>query len=263
MNNNYINKLSDKSFEELSQILHELDKDKYPDKYEDVSRRINEILKKSENTPTLITFDNEIKYGGFFRRFSAVLIDAIVILVLSFMVRLALFNSPIRVTIISNHVVSVFIVLLEFVLLVYFGGSIGKLLLGLKVIRSDGQNIKITNALLRSSVELFSTFINLAIFLIVFNKINFEHVKLINGAELHSYWKSIYPNWNYVLQMIISSYIFSESFIMLTNKKKRALHDFIGGTVVICRPKTLKEIRYGLYNSISMTNQIRNEIDNN
>jgi len=39
--------------------------------------------------------------------------------------------------------------------------------------------------------------------------------------------------WNQAINMLIPIWIGSELLVMLTNKKRRALHDFIAGTVVI------------------------------
>ena len=41
------------------------------------------------------------------------------------------------------------------------------------------------------------------------------------------------PNWYQSVNIIASIWIWSEFIIMLTNKKRRALHDFMAGTVVI------------------------------
>lgn len=46
------------------------------------------------------------------------------------------------------------------------------------------------------------------------------------------------PSWYNVANLAMNIWIWSEFIIMLTNKKRRALHDFIAGTVVIHKEAT-------------------------
>lgn len=52
----------------------------------------------------------------------------------------------------------------------------------------------------------------------------FERSKVIGAAM---------PDWNAPLSIAINIWFWSEFLILLTNKKRRALHDFIAGTMII------------------------------
>jgi len=51
------------------------------------------------------------------------------------------------------------------------------------------------------------------------------------------------PSWLKPLQLIQNIWVWSEFIVLLTNRKRRAIHDFIAGTVVIHKlPKNTIEL---------------------
>ncbi len=127
-------------------------------------------------------------------------------------------------------------------LLARYGGTPGKLIQGIRVVQLDGSPITWKHALLRNSVGVLSTVCTVAVFLSVMPSIDFELVRALapKPAEaLRAYWRQIYPRWFYVLNNLEAVYILSEAVVMLTNERRRAIHDYIAGTVVVTKPQAM------------------------
>ena len=112
--------------------------------------------------------------------------------------------------------------------------SPGKFVARIRITKLDGNPITYKEALLRSSVDLSLAFLGLITFLIVrFQISNVEHYRLLSWQEKSDYLENLTPIWSKVLMYISDLWLCSELVVLLLNKKKRALHDFIAGTVVI------------------------------
>ena len=49
---------------------------------------------------------------------------------------------------------------------------------------------------------------------------------------------AFYPPWMQPLKIIEEVWVWSEFIVLLMNRKKRAIHDFIAGTVVVVRERS-------------------------
>jgi len=180
-----------------------------------------------------------MQYAGFWRRLLAGLLEFII-------VGIPLFSAHYYSWYISKNLfvfmqlgAPMLLTLMDLYLLTRFGGTIGKLLVGIRVVKINGDKININNALLRNSVDILYTVISIAIFMAILDRIDYRIVSSLHGKQLGDYWQKVYPSWNYILRYINTIYGTSEAFVMLTNNKRRAIHDFIAGTIVIIRPKTI------------------------
>lgn len=52
---------------------------------------------------------------------------------------------------------------------------------------------------------------------------------------------SFTPGWYKIVNILMNVWIWSEFIVILTNKKRRAIHDFIAGTVVAHKPSRISE----------------------
>lgn len=127
---------------------------------------------------------------------------------------------------------------LNLFLLAWLGGTPGKLLVGIRVVKTDGSPIGWRNALLRNSVELLYTVYGMVLLLFVLPRIDYALLSSLQFSEMGAYWRQVYPAWTYTVRDINGWYGISEAFVMLTNKQRRAIHDFIGGTVVVVNRPT-------------------------
>lgn len=123
-----------------------------------------------------------------------------------------------------------------------FGGTPGKRIMKLRITRVDGTSVDYREALLRYLPEaLLAAASSVALIIAVLNLTDAEYFsatflersRIINAAA---------PSWNLPVTIMLNVWIWGEFFVMLTNKKRRALHDFIAGTVVI-RDMPKEELR--------------------
>lgn len=109
--------------------------------------------------------------------------------------------------------------------------------MGIRVVRTTGERIGWRKAWLRSSVDvvfaalgIISSFIALA----AISDTSYYEVGWLqrtNNIESHA------PTWLAWSTVAIQIWGWSEIVVMLFNKKRRALHDFIAGTIVIAESK--------------------------
>jgi len=102
-----------------------------------------------------------------------------------------------------------------------------------KVVKVDGSSISWKNAVLRSSVDILVATLDTISRIIALSKISNENYLAYDWTERMDRLSELQPDMlNWVLPLGFL-WTFSEIVVLLTNKKKRALHDFIAGTVVI------------------------------
>lgn len=182
--------------------------------------------------PTRHHGDDILHYAGFWRRFGAYWLDFVIFLPfagLSCWVneihRLALFY-----TFVPGLIVSLWF---HVYLVKRYGGTPGKLLLKTSITRLDGASVGYREALLRYSVIIvLSTLLSIALMTAITHMTDAEYLSL--GFKDRSLrMVALAPGWYHPLYLLLNIWIWSEFIVMLTNKRRRALHDFIAGTVVI------------------------------
>jgi uncharacterized RDD family membrane protein YckC len=172
-----------------------------------------------------------MKYAGFWKRFGAGWIDGFALLLPSgFLMWL---HSTSRTWAFVTELPLAF---LFYAYEIYFHGrsgqTIGKRSVDIKVVSLDGSSITWRQAFLRSSVGLglgilysISTFVALI-------KLTDADFSALSWAELAIKQAELSPYINEIT-IAIYSWTASEVVVLLFNRKKRALHDFIAGTVVV------------------------------
>jgi len=113
-----------------------------------------------------------------------------------------------------------------------FGQTVGKRVMGIRVVRVTGERIGWREALLRSSVDLFfsalgiiGTFVALA----TIADTDYYGVGWMQRAQNLAAHQPAWLGWTVAATQV---WVWSEVVVMLFNKRRRALHDFIAGTVV-------------------------------
>jgi uncharacterized RDD family membrane protein YckC len=175
-------------------------------------------------------------YAGFWKRFCASFIDALIIIGVTFplMKTLDLYGSDRSFTI----VLSVFRFLLVNMYIVYlharFGGTFGKLAVGIRVTRPDGNRIGWNQAWRRSSVDIAIALLVLVSEVWAMFQVDWTQVAALGSDERTTRLREVSPLWYRAIDIFYYDvWMYSELFVVLLNRRKRALHDFIGGTVVI------------------------------
>lgn len=181
-------------------------------------------------------------YAGFWRRFGAFWIDFLCF------TPLIGFNfwmdSHFRLFQIWNFIPGLLIGLWFYVYLVQrYGGTPGKLLLNMRIVKLDGASVGYREAMLRYSV-LFTLTVasSVAMAMATLNMTDAEYFALA-WAEKAVRLSELAPTWNSWVTVLTNVWIWAEFVVMLTNKKRRAPHDFMAGTVVVRWPLTQQKIQ--------------------
>jgi uncharacterized RDD family membrane protein YckC len=113
-----------------------------------------------------------------------------------------------------------------------WGQTLGKMAAGIKVVTLAGDPIAWREALLRDSVGILFGAISTAAMMVALLHLPDsslshhwrEQARLLQAAE---------PAWGQAAGQVMAVWSWSELVVLLFNRKRRALHDFIAGTVVI------------------------------
>src|SRR4051812_43822442 len=175
------------------------------------------------------TGNDQTKYAGFWLRFCSMLLDG---LILSPLLLLIMLNT--------SRLLMIAIVTLSFCLNVFyevylvqrFGGTPGKLILRLRIVKTDGSPATYRQALLRASPDMIFSFLGSISLLIVLSRMSNAGYSELNSAP-YSQIAALSPAWSGVVTVIERIWDWGELIVLQMNPKKRALHDFLAGTVVV------------------------------
>jgi uncharacterized RDD family membrane protein YckC len=178
--------------------------------------------------------DTNPRYGGFWRRFGALWLDVLFLSPLTVLEFWANANS--RLFNLWYFAPDIVIGLVYNVYLVKrFGGTPGKLVAGLRIAKVDGSSIGYREAILRFLPELIlGTLISVATILPTLAMSDAEYLSL-GFMQRSVKILSQAPFWFRPVQWLQNIWVWGEFIVLLTNKKRRAIHDFIAGTVVLIK----------------------------
>jgi len=173
-----------------------------------------------------------MEYAGFWKRFGSYLLDMIIMIPIIGFTFWG--NEQSRLFQIYYFFPGIFFGLWYNVYLVNrYGGTPGKLLLKIKISKLDGSDIGYKEAALRYSVLFFISILSAVPVLMVVLGMSDKEYFSMAWLERSSAIIERAPSWYNIVTIAINVWIYSEFIVMLTNKKRRAIHDFIAGTVVI------------------------------
>ncbi len=167
-----------------------------------------------------------MQYGGIWRRATANAIDNAVLTPLG-VVGLAGLAAPPEIAIPLIAFSLLLILAYEIVLTALLGRTLGKLVLGLRVVDLDAEPISWGRALLRSSPHIALT----GLYLAMLSSVLLHEVV---GARTHPYGVVFAARdaiWNYCLASML--WALADAIALLISRRRRALHDLIAGTVVV------------------------------
>ena len=173
-----------------------------------------------------------LQYAGFWRRFAAFWVDVLFLLPLT---GVAYFlGEQSRLFYVYWLVPGLLIGLWYHVYLVgRYGGTPGKLLLKTRIAMVDGSRVTTQAAVLRYAVLLvLSVFSSIAILMSTLAMTDDVYFSLGYVARSQRLVETA-PSWYAAVNVLMQIWIWGEFVTMLFNKKRRAVHYFIAGTVVI------------------------------
>jgi uncharacterized RDD family membrane protein YckC len=172
-------------------------------------------------------------YVGFWKRVLAALIDAAIGWVV-FPVTLPTMQLSLeRRTVLPMLIWSLLWTVLWLYLVVHFGGTPGKLVIGARIVDAQGRFLSWGKAVLRVLLSLIISFNHLLQMHAVVTGYpdSAPHLSLLEiGKLLHEYGQP-YTSIGTILALLI----YVDIGVILTNPRKRALHDYIAGSYVITR----------------------------
>ncbi|MDR2674823.1 MAG: RDD family protein [Opitutaceae bacterium] len=176
--------------------------------------------------------NDTLRYAGFWPRLASLLLDA---LILAPIVMLVFWGQ-------ANFRLFRVYCFLPMVLLGLFysvhlvrrhGGTPGKLIMGIRIRKLDGGPVGCKEAFLRYLPDfVLSALSSLALICPVLHMTGLEY-QALTFTEINRRVIETAPSWHKPLQWIQTAWVWGELVVLLTNSRRRALHDFIAGTVVV------------------------------
>jgi uncharacterized RDD family membrane protein YckC len=181
-------------------------------------------------------------YAAWWRRFAALLIDLLVLL--------PLIIVQMRIGSTSPRAYAAILLPFTAITLGYWvfchgrwGRTVGKLLTGTRVTTLDGTAISWPQAFIRSSVDIALTGIACLALISAYCEIPTEGYAQLAARERYALLTGAWPRWYPLVTTTQQIWIWSEFIVILLNRRRRALHDFLAGTIVIQTQPTRRQAR--------------------
>jgi len=180
-----------------------------------------------------------MNYAGFWRRFGAFWLD---FLIISPIILLTLWGKQQSRYFDIYYFIPglVFWLWYEVYLVKRYGGTPGKLILRIRIAKLDGSPVEYRQATIRYSVLfVFSTIMSITSIMANLS-ISDDVYNSMQWVERSHHIMSVMPPWYMPLNILMNIWTWSEFIVMLTNRKRRAIHDFMAGTVVLLKDEPNK-----------------------
>ena len=172
-----------------------------------------------------------MKYAGFWVRLGAGIVDAIITIPIG-LIFIWLGGFSIQLAILGLIISSLFYPAYNIYFHGKYGQTIGKMVTGIKVVKVSGSDITFKEAFLRNSVDILFSLLWIVARVIALNKISeTDYLQSSISQKLNILLDST-PSYLVWVSTVSEIWIWSEVVVLLFNKKKRAIHDYIAGTVV-------------------------------
>lgn len=117
-----------------------------------------------------------------------------------------------------------------------WGQTPGKMAARIKIVRLDGSSAGLGRAFLRNSVETLLTTVVLALELVAVTRVAPAEFAAADLDKRPGLVDAFVPQTAVYVAWATQAFVLSEFVVLFLNKKKRAIHDFIAGTVVVHDP---------------------------
>ena len=184
----------------------------------------------------------KLYYASWWRRICAHLIDGVIVLIPGLV--------QIHIGKTSPRLLPIVIVPISIIWIGYFiychkrwGRTLGKLALGIRVVGLDGSRLSWRQAVLRNIGEIALTLPYWWVFINAYSTVPLAEYMSTPITGRFKLIQTLFPSWYPPVSTLNQCWVWSEFVVMLFNERRRALHDFIAGTVVVQKKPTLKQAR--------------------
>ena len=187
---------------------------------------------KRELLPTKFPGIESEVYAGFWIRAAAKILDFIILLPLagiSLYIN-GLSKSAYFYTVVPNLLFGVFF---EVYLVKVYGGTPGKLIMDIKVIQKNGDDVNWNAAIYRYAVDFCLAVLGIYLIIMTLNSIDDSYYAGLGFTKKYTLISTINPTLAEIQSWTNYLWAISGTIVLLANPRKRAIHDFIAGTVVV------------------------------
>jgi uncharacterized RDD family membrane protein YckC len=173
----------------------------------------------------------EPRYAGFWRRLGAGVADLLLFLPVSYLLyRLDGLSRPAAVAsaVLGQALYYAYVLPLT----LRYGGTLGKLALGIRVRPVNGGRLLWRHVWRRSAVDFVASSVLVAGTLVGLSRVPFDAYSAATWSARFELLERAVP-WFTLANNVWLAWIASEFVVMMLNRRRRALHDFIAGTVVV------------------------------
>jgi uncharacterized RDD family membrane protein YckC len=114
-----------------------------------------------------------------------------------------------------------------------YGGTPGKLVTGLKIIKVDGSDITWNEAFLRYSVSLGFALLMAPATIFALMQADAETYNAMGWTQQNAYLQSFAPVYQWIFIWAAFAWVIAEVIVYFADDRNRAIHDKLAGTVVI------------------------------
>lgn len=181
-----------------------------------------------------ICFDeiNDNIYAGFWSRLGSELLDFVILIPYIFILQYLNGLSILMCQIIMIPSL-IFYIWFNVYLVKRYGGTPGKLIVGIKIINKNGDDIDMKGAVVRYIVSIGLAIFGSIIMLYILQDADEEVYQSLSFWKRSLYIGQLNPQLIKLNTWLTNIWIYSELIVLLTNKRKRSIHDFMANSVVI------------------------------
>jgi len=182
-------------------------------------------------------FEEKVKsidniYAGFWIRLASLLLDVVFFLPVPYIfIFINSFGKNVYFYTLLPHII--FGLWYNVYLVKKYGGTPGKLVVGIKIFKLNTEPVNWREAILRYSVSFGLAIFGSIVMIIAILKIDETHFDSLLWWKTYYYMESLSPILFKVHFYTYYIWIFSELIVLLTNKKKRGIQDYIAKTVIV------------------------------
>ncbi len=171
-------------------------------------------------------------YAGFWRRFGAYFVD---FLALTPLIAITIYGTNLTrwfqaLWLIPGALIGIWF---SVHLVVRYGGTPGKLAMGTRIVMDDGSPITRKAAFVRYSVLFGLSMLTSAALAYSALQIPEDHYMSLGFVQKSMLMTAAAPPWYKGVNLAMNVWVWSEFITILFNKRKKALHYYLAGTVVI------------------------------